>query len=124
MIESWIELEDIDDDSLSFDYDEPRLLFNKTYLNTFGFAYPNRFNKTTVALVSGAILFVLINTAFLMLYINSKTPAPKKKPKQSSKGSSNEKKDKDETFIYDDYYNYYYEDIYHDDSSRFDENPR
>ena len=129
-----IELDDIDDDSLSFDieYDDPRLyIFNKTTAFTsfpfglFGiFPYPARFNKTSVALLSGAILFLLINTAVLIYHINSKTP--KKKPKQHYKESSsnNERKDKDEKFIYDDYYSYYYEDIYHDDPSKLDENPR
>ena len=80
MIESWFQLDNIEDDSLLFgtDYDEPRLFFNKT--TKFGFEYPARFNKTSVALLSGAILFVLINTAFLIMYINSKQPAPTKKP--------------------------------------------
>lgn len=126
MIESWFQLDNIEDDSLLFgtDYDEPRLFFNKT--TKFGFEYPARFNKTSVALLSGAILFVLINTAFLIMYINSKQPAPTKKPKQYNKGnsSSNERKDKDEKFIYEEYYEYYYEDLYHDNSSRIDENPR
>ena len=106
--------------------DEPRFLFNKT--TTLGFSYPVRFNKTSVALLSGAILFVLVNTAFLILYINSKLPPSRKKSKPKTKGNnnSNEKKDndKDNESIYDDYYIYYYDDFYDDDLSRIDEIPR
>jgi len=130
-MDSLLQLEDIDNENLSFD--EPRLLFLFNKTNTFGFAFPNRFNHTSVAFLSGAILFVLINTTFLMMYISSKRFNPKKKPTYDGKGSSkheNEKKDSNEdSFEYDDYYDdyYYYEDMFQNstsDSSTPNENPR
>ena len=135
MMDPLIELEDIDDDNLSIGtwIDEPKYLylFNKTNFPAIEYL-PARFNQTSVAFLSGAILFVLLNTAFLMAYITSK--GSKKKPTSSygsnenHKGNNNERIDKeDDYYFYDDYYDdyYYYEDIIHNNhSSNFEENPR
>ena len=131
MTESLLQLDDIDDVNLS--YDEPRLLFLFNNTNTLGFAFPNRFNHTSVAFLSGAILFVLINTAFLMVYISSKRIDPEKKPaydgEGNSKTDSNKKSSNEDSFEYDDYYDdyYYYEDMFQNsigNSSTVNENPR
>ena len=128
-MEERIQLDDIDEENLGF---EPRylLLFNKTNLD-LGFVYPARFNKTSVAFLSGAILFVLMNTAYMMMYITSKMS--KKKPNSSygtndnSKNDDNRREDTEDFFVYDDdYYDYYYyEDIFHKNSSqKLKEKPR
>ena len=130
MTDDRIQLDDIDDENSDF---EPRylLLFNKTNLN-FGFVYPNRFNKTSVAFLSGAILFLLMNTAYLMMYLTSKMS--KRKPNSSYDGNNDnrkkydsKRKDTEDEFLYeDDYYDYYYyDDIFHNNSSQtLEEKPR
>ena len=125
MTDDRIQLDDIDDENLDF---EPRylLLFNKTNLE---FAYPNRFNKTSVAFLSGAILFVLMNTAYLMMYLTSKMSKRKPNSSYDNSNDSSKKDDskrKDEFFYEDDYYDYYYyDDIFHNNSSQtLKEKPR
>ncbi len=64
-MEPFLEFQDIDEDYVNLETDSSaaRLFsfLNKT--NTLGFAYPNRFNHTFVAFLSGAILFALVNAA-------------------------------------------------------------
>ena len=116
-----IELADVEDDSI---YEGRYIsLLNKTDLD-IGFLFQNQFNKTSVAFLSGAILFVLMNTAFLMMYITSKMF--RKKPNSSygtkgnSKSDNSEREDKEDDYVYDDdYYDYYYfEDMFYNNSSR------
>ena len=104
MTDSLVELYDIDEDD-SF---TPRLLlFNVT--NNLEFAIPNRFNKTLVAFLSGAILFVLVNTAFLMAYITPKVFNSKEKANSYKNNQDNDKRsDGQDDYDYDDYYDYYY----------------
>ena len=55
------------------------------YFNgTFDF---NAYNATTMATVTGAILFIALNTAFVTLFVN---PSAKKKSSKKSEASENE----------------------------------
>ena len=109
MTDSVIELNDIEEED-SF---VPRLLlFNVT--NNLEFVLPNRFNKTLVAFLSGAILFVLVNAAFLMTYITPKVLNSKEK----ANSYKNDQEDRKDDFNYDDYYDYYYyEDMLNNNAS-------
>ena len=128
---SFLEFQDIDEDYLSLEPDRsgPRLLsfLNKT--NTLGFAYPNRFNHTFVAFLSGAILFALANAAFLMTYISSKRHYTKPDSTKDGKGNNRKKdsrrKPSEDRFQYEEYYDYdYYDDILYDILDRSTESPR
>jgi hypothetical protein len=128
---SFLEFQDIDEDYLSWKPDRsgPRLLsfLNKT--NTLGFAYPNRFNHTFVAFLSGAILFALVNAAFLMTYISSKRHYAKPDATNDGKGNNRKKdsrrKPSEDGFQYEEYYDYdYYDDILYDILDRSTESPR
>lgn len=124
MVEPWLQFDDFEEESVVFgtESDEPRLFYNKT---TFSFSYPARFNKTSVALLSGAILFLIVNTSFLLMYLYSKRSPPTKSSKEPYEGSdSSQDKNNEEKNIYENYYEYYYEHIYDEDPNRLDENPR
>ena len=122
MVDSLIELNDIEEEGAF----GPRLfVFNVT--NNLELALPNRFNKTLVAFLSGAILFLLINTAFLLAYITPKVFNRKEKENSYKNGQNeNEKSENHDDFVYDEYYDYYYyEDIpTHNNSSSSEETPR
>ena len=121
MTDTVIELNDIEEED-SF---VPRLLlFNVT--NNLEFVLPNRFNKTLVAFLSGAILFVLVNTAFLMTYITPKVLKSKEKANSyKNDQEDNKRADDQDDFNYDDYYDYYYyEDMLNNTSSSSEETPR
>ena len=128
---SFLEFQDIEEVYLSLEPDRsgPRLLsfLNKT--NTLGFAYPNRFNHTFVAFLSGAILFALVNAAFLMTYISSKRHYAKQDATNDGKGNNRKKdsrrKPSEDGFQYEEYYDYdYYDDILYDILDRSTERPR
>ena len=128
---SFLEFQDIEEVYLSLEPDRsgPRLLsfLNKT--NTLGFAYPNRFNHTFVAFLSGAILFALVNAAFLMTYISSKRHYTKPDSTKDGKGNNRKKdsrrKPSEDGFQYEEYYDYdYYDDILYDILDRSTESPR
>ena len=128
---SFLEFQDIEEDYLSLEPDRsgPRLLslLNKT--NTLGFAYPNRFNHTFVAFLSGAILFALVNAAFLMTYISSKRHYAKPDATNDGKGNNRKKdsrrKPSEDGVQYEEYYDYdYYDDILYDILDRSTERPR
>ena len=130
-MEPFLEFQDIDEDYLHLETDSSaaRLFsfLNKT--NTLGFAYPNRFNHTFVAFLSGAILFALVNAAFLMTYISSKRHYSKQDSTNDGKGNNRKKdsrrKPSEDGFQYEDYYDYdYYDDILYDILDRNNERPR
>lgn len=68
---------------------QPRYYFN----GTWGFDYAT-YNATTVATVTGALLFIALNTAFVTLFLN-----PSAKQKSSSKAQELE-------YDYESYYDY------------------
>ena len=128
---SFLEFQDIDEDYLSLEPDRsgPRLLSFLTKTNTLGFAYPNLFNHAFVAFLSGAILFVLVNAAFLMTYISSKRHYTKPDSTKDGKGNNRKKdsrrKPSEDRFQYEEYYDYdYYDDILYDILDRSTERPR
>jgi len=122
MVDSLIELKDIEEEGAF----GPRLfVFNVT--NNLELALPNRFNKTLVAFLSGAILFLLINTAFLLAYITPKAFNRKEKENSYKNGQNeNDKSENHDDFVYDEYYDYYYyEDIpTHNNYSSSEATPR
>ena len=122
MKDSLIELNDIEEE---YGFGPRLLLFNVT--NNLEFALPNRFNKTLVAFLSGAILFVLVNAAFLMAYITPKVLNTKAKTNSyKNNQDENKKADDEDDFMYDDYYDYYYYEEFpkRSNSSNSDEMPR
>ena len=114
MMESWFHFDDAEEDSslLRLGAPEPSLLFNKTVPFLL---FDKRLDKKTVAFLSGAILFVALNTAYLLMHLTKKVmqkPALTKRPTVPNDSKENQRKD--EYYIYDEY-DEYYEYTYPDD---------